>query len=100
MIQNEELSLGSTDCSPAPIHTDADSAAMAHVYLNDRDSLRRSPQAEERARRLVACWNALIGVSTEDVESMAADARRKRESLAADEALVSTTPEAPGAARA
>lgn len=88
LVQNEELSLHNMSRSPVRLFTDGDSTAMAMVYLTDGDSRRRSPAAEERARRLVACWNALIGVSTEDVEAMAAAAKTKRESLEADEALL------------
>lgn len=90
MIHNEELSLPNTNASPARLFTDADPVAMGLVYLTEGGSRRRSPQSEERARRLVACWNALIGMSTEDIETMAAEAKRKRQVLAADEALTPT----------
>lgn len=54
------------------------------------DSMKERTDDADVARRLVACWNALAGMSTEDIEAMAAEAKRKRESLAADESYLAS----------
>ncbi|WP_150609350.1 hypothetical protein [Pandoraea cepalis] len=86
MVISQEIKLADTTCSPARL-VDEDGKCLAHVYLTEQGSRRRSPQSEEAARRLAACWNVCVGMSTEDVESWAAQNKRKRESLAADEAI-------------
>jgi hypothetical protein len=59
--------------------TNADSHnALALVYLTNPATRKRDADTDERSRRLVACWNALIGTSTEDVEAMAAKAKIQR----------------------
>lgn len=85
-VHNEELVLASTHRSPARLCISDESSALAMVYLTDAQSKKRTPVSEERARRLVACWNALVGMSTEDIEAMALENKRKRQSLEADEA--------------
>lgn len=88
MIHEEELSLANTHRTQCKINNSADPGnAMALVWQNEPGQRKLDPLAQERARRLVAAWNALIGMSTEDIEAMAAEGKRKRESLAADEAL-------------
>ena len=78
MIMKEELRLGNTSRSPALLLSDADPLnGLARVYLTNPKTRRRDPASEERARRLVACWNAMIGTSTEEVEALAAAAKLK-----------------------
>jgi hypothetical protein len=86
MTINDELTLVGLDRSPAQLRFD-DKSVLALVYLTDFGSRRRTAESEERARRLVACWNACVGMSTEDIESWAAENKRKRDALAADEAF-------------
>lgn len=86
MIITQELALADTTHSPARV-VDEDGNCLGHVYLTEYGSRRRTPQSEEAARRLVACWNVCVGMSTEDVESWAAENKRKRADLAADEAI-------------
>lgn len=88
MIISQELALGDTTRSPAKV-IDEDGNCLGLVYLTEYGSRRRSPESEEAARRLVACWNACIGMSTEDVEAWATENKRKRDALAADEAISS-----------
>lgn len=83
---NEELNLVDLKRSPAHLQLE-DGSVLALVYLTEMGSRRRTPQSEERARRLLACWNACVGMSTEDIESWAAENKRKRAALAADEAF-------------
>jgi hypothetical protein len=84
MIHNEKLSIGSEPVSPARLYADEQPIAM--VYLTDGTTRKRTPASLERARRLVACWNACIGMSTEDVEAWAAETQAKRAALETDEA--------------
>lgn len=52
-----------------PVDIGAHGAAALVVWkMSDED---RSPECEETARRLVACWNACDGVSTDYLEGMA-----------------------------
>lgn len=89
MVQSETLYFDGLARSPARLLSDASPGqALALVYLTDGGNRRRNADSEERARRLLACWNALIGLGTEDIEAMAAEADRKRKALAADEALL------------
>jgi hypothetical protein len=86
MIENEELILGNTTKSPARILVAGDeSDALALVYLTDPKTRKRTALHEERAKRLVSCWNALIGMSSTDIEAMAAELKLKRETLDQDE---------------
>lgn len=85
-VSGQELCLGDKHRSPAKLFCGDDVFAM--VYLTDHHTRRRTTESEERARRLVACWNVCVGMSTEDVEAWAAENKRKRDALAADEALL------------
>jgi hypothetical protein len=90
MTINEEVTLAGTTHSPAQLQFE-DKSVLALVYLTDFNSRRRTPESEERARRLAACWNACVGMSTEDIESWATENKRKRAALEADEAFNSRT---------
>lgn len=63
-------------------------AALVVWKMSDDD---RSPECEEQARRLVACWNACIGVSTDWLEGRA-DAMRP-ETVPLDTAIESAVGE-------
>ena len=90
-VHEQRVQLVSTARSPAKLNIVGDaSSAFAVIYLTDTVTRKRTPESDERARRLAACWNALVGMSTEDVEAMAVENLRKREALAADEACLST----------
>ncbi|MBB5546524.1 hypothetical protein [Paraburkholderia fungorum] len=89
MIHSKEIRLEGTQRSPARLVID-DGDCFALVYLTDQEKHRRTAETEERARRLVACWNACVGMSTVDVESWAAETKRKRAALETDEALATT----------
>jgi hypothetical protein len=82
-IHNETARLANNR-SPARLTVGADEV-LAMVYMTDSTTSRRTPESEERARRLVACWNALVGLSTEDVEAMASENAAKRATLESDE---------------
>lgn len=89
MIHATEVRLVETERSPGRLVTE-EGSCLALVYLTENGSRRRTPQSEEYARRLVACWNVCVGMSTEDIESWATENKRKRAGLSKDEALATS----------
>lgn len=84
-VHNEEACLSQTTRSPARLLVGEKKTTLAMVYLTDEETRKRTLASDERVRRLVACWNAMVGMSTEDIEFLATDNKRKRQALEADE---------------
>lgn len=87
-IHNEELELTEQSQGAAHVYCVEDGEVVDMIALTHKGMPTQAQAATERARRLIACWNALVGMSTEDIEAMAAKNKSQRLALEADERAV------------
>lgn len=84
-IHNEELEIAAQSNGAAQIFCVDDGEVVGVIELEHKGASTLAQVASERTRRLVACWNALAGMSTEDIEALAAKNKSQRLALEADE---------------